>query len=590
MMNPTAIKILKGCGWGALAIALLFALILCVGSPIAKYIVNNKGEDIIGRKLHADQIVINPFWGGVTISGFECKEKNGVSNFVSFNRLYVQVAYPQLIAKHAKIRAIHLDGFNGQVVKDSVGFNLTDIIDRFSSNDTVPKDTTPSSWTVALDDIRIDNSAIRYRDVEGRKQWKLEDISLHIPGLYFDNTQTNAGLEFALPTGGRVGILAGYRMMTNRYAVRVTLEDVQTNVVLPLVRDYLNVSSLGAALNGQIRADGSLENVTNLQLQGALSLTGLSVRNQKYEQIAALDELRVVLDQIDLNTNTFVLDTLLLTGLTGDYEVHKSWNTMSELLKEQKEPAAKSEETDAESEQPTTSMPLTWMVKKVLISGNDLTYSDFSMPKNWSYAIKTLEIEGNNVANTGRTDMHLDATLTGDAKLKADFAGGLDMAHEDTRITMSLKGVKLTDFDALCRNYTGYPLEKGVLSVNSQINVKKAKLNDNIHIEIDKPKVGAKDLKSKAPYRNIPVQMGVKMLTSAQNMIVLDVPVSGDVSNPQFSFRKIVSRALLKVFFGPLMGVNDRRKSKLSEEELQEMKELLGEDSVFVADTLRVEQ
>ena len=78
---------------------LLFALILGVVSPIAKYVVNNHGEDIVGRELHADQVIINPFWGGVSINGFECKEANGETDFISFDRLYVQIAYPQLIAK-----------------------------------------------------------------------------------------------------------------------------------------------------------------------------------------------------------------------------------------------------------------------------------------------------------------------------------------------------------------------------------------------------------------------------------------------------------------------------------------------------------
>ena len=68
------------------------------------------------------------------------------------------------------------------------------------------------------------------------------------------------------------------------------------------------------------------------------------------------------------------------------------------------------------------------------------------------------------------------------------------------------------------------------------------------------------------------------MLTSAQNMIILDVPISGDVSNPQFSFRKVIGRALGKVFFGPLMGAGDKRKSKVSEEEMQEMQLLMGDD------------
>ena len=575
-------KFLKICAWGVLAIVLLFALILGVGSPVAKYIVNNKGEDIVGRKLHADQIVINPFTGGLTISGFECKEPNGVTNFVSFDQLYVAITYPKLAAKSVHLRAIHLEGFKGQVLMDSTGLNFSDIIERFSKKDSIeqPKDTTPSNWTVALDDIRIDSSAIRYRDVEGHKQWKLEDLNLHIPGLYFDNTQTNAGLEFAIPTGGRVGIVAGYKMLANRYAVRLTLDSVHTNVVLPLVQDYLNISGLGAVINGQIHVDGSLENVTNLQVQGALSIAGLTLKDMDYKQLAALDELRVVLDQIDLSTNTFILDTLSITGLTGDYEVHDTWNTLSKLQKERPAKSEPEKETPAETDsiEQIKPLPITWMAKKVILTGHDLTYSDYSMPNKWSYAIKKLDVEGENVANNGRNSIRLNATLTSNAKLKADFVGGLNLAKEDTRMTLSLSGVQLTDFDAICRNYTSYPLEGGVLSVQSKMDVKRAHLNGSNHIEIDKPDVGMKDINSDAPYKNIPLQLGFAMLTSAQNMIVLDVPVTGDVNNPQFSFRKIIGRALGKVFFGPLMGTDDKkRKSKLSEEEMQEMQFLMGE-------------
>lgn len=575
-------KFLKICAWGVLAIVLLFALILGVGSPVAKYIVNNKGEDILGRKLHTDQVVINPFTGGLTVKGFECKEPNGVTNFVSFDKLYVEIAYPRLVAKKVHLRAIHLEGFKGQILKDSIGLNFSDIIDRFSSKDSIeqPKDTTPSNWTVALDDIRIDSSAIRFRDVEGHKQWKLEDLNLHIPGLYFDNTQTNAGLEFAIPTGGRVGIVAGYKMLANRYAVRVTLDSVHTNVVLPLVQDYLNISGLGAVINGQIHVDGSLENVTNLQVKGALSIAGLSLRDMDYKQLAALDELKVVLDQIDLSINTFILDTLAITGLTGDYEVHDTWNTLSKLQKER--PANTEQETPATTESDSIEkiepLPITWMAKKVLLSGHDLTYSDYSMPNKWSYAIKKLNVEGENVANSGRNSIRLNATLTSNAKVKADFVGGLDMAKEDTRMNLSVTGVKLTDFDAICRNYTSYPLEDGVLSLKTKMDVKRAHLNGTNHIEIDQPKVGMKDLNSDAPFKNIPLQLGFAMLTSAQGMIVLDVPMTGDVNNPQFSFRKIIGRALGKVFFGPLMGTGDKKnKSKLSEEEMQEMQFLMEE-------------
>lgn len=556
---------------------LLFTLILAVASPVAKYVVNNRGEDIVGRQLHADQVIINPFWGGVSIEGFQCKEQNGETDFISFERLYVQIAYPQLIAKRVKIRAIHLDGFNGQVLKSNDQLNFSDIIARYARPDSVPVDTTPSTWKVALDDIRINNSAIRYRDVVSGKQWKVEDISLNIPGLFFDNTQTNAGLEFGLPTGGRVGIVAGYRMQSNRYAVRLNLQDVHTDVVLPLVQDYLNISGLGAVLNGSVLVEGSLENLTNLQMKGNLSLAGMSIQDTHRNQVAAMDELRVVVNKGDLSTNTFILDSLIITGITGDYEVHEGWNTVSRLLKTNDEMSAKDSLNDTTTS-PNDAKPLVWMAKKVQVTGHDLNYHDYSMKHKWEYAVKDMKVEGTNIATNGRNNVTIEATLTSDAKLKADFTGGLDLATQDTKANVTLTGVQLSDFDALCRNYTGYRLEGGDLKLDSHMDVVSGKMKGTNKIVIDHPRVGKKEAFSKAPYKNIPVRTGFKMLTSAQDMIILDVPVTGDAKNPKFKLNKVIGRALLKVFFGPLMGVNDRK--TVSEEELREMRELLGEEAL----------
>ena len=556
---------------------LLFTLILAVASPVAKYVVNNHGEDIVGRQLHADQVIINPFWGGVSIEGFQCKEQNGETDFISFEQLYVQIAYPQLIAKRVKIRAIHLDGFNGQVLKSNDQLNFSDIIARYARPDSVPADTTPSTWKVALDDIRINNSAIRYRDVVSGKQWKVEDISLNIPGLFFDNTQTNAGLEFGLPTGGRVGIVAGYRMQSNRYAVRLNLQDVHTDVVLPLVQDYLNISGLGAVLNGSVLMEGSLENLTNLQMKGNLSLAGMSIQDTHRNQVAAMDELRVVVNKGDLSTNTFILDSLIITGITGDYEVHEGWNTVSRLLKTSDEMSAKDSLNDTTTS-PNDAKPLVWMAKKVQVTGHDLNYHDYSMKHKWEYAVKDMKVEGTNIATNGRNSVTIEATLTSDAKLKADFTGGLDLATQDTKANVSLTGVQLSDFDALCRNYTGYRLEGGYLKLDSHMDVVSGKMKGTNKIVIDHPRVGKKEAFSKAPYKNIPVRTGFKMLTSAQDMIILDVPVTGDAKNPKFKLNKVIGRALLKVFFGPLMGVNDRK--TVSEEELREMRELLGEEAL----------
>ena len=575
-------KLAKIFGWLALSIVLLLGLVLAL-SPVAKYVINNYGEQIIGRQLHAERVVINPYWGGVTIRGFECKEPNGEMNFVSFDHLYVQIAWPRLIAKDVTIRHIHLDGFNGQVLKNEDKVNFSDIIERYSKNDSTeaeqPKDTTNSGWTITLKDIRINNSTIRYRDVISDKQWSLEDMSLSVPGLYFDNTQTNAGIEFGLPTGGRVGIIAGMKMQANRYAVKLNLYDVHADVVLPLVQDYLDLSGLGAKLNGSLHVDGSLENIQNILIKGHLSMTGLSLRDRDKDEVAALDELRVVIEQGDVAANTYLLDTLSIRGLTGNYEVHERWNTLTRLMKEKDIDAEESSES-LETEQPSSpAKPFVWMAKVVTLTGHDLTYEDYSMKNNWEFAVETLRVDARNVASNGRNQMNVNATLTNNAKLKMDYVGSVNLKKDDSRMNLKLTGLRLEDFSPLCVNYTGYPLESGVLALESHMEVTGGKLTGMNTVVIDNPKVGKRERLTKAPYKNIPVRAGFNLLTSAQNKIVLDVPVTGDVSNPKFKFGKVIGRAMLKVFFGPLMGTKDKDRT-ITDEERREMEELFGKDSL----------
>ena len=166
-----------------------------LASPIAKHILHTQVKELIGRDLYAQSVRVNLYTGGVTIKDFHCKEPNGETDFVSFERLYVRVAYPRLIGKTLKLKKIRLEGFNGQVMQSGSRWNFSDIIKRFEQ-DANPADTMPSEWTFILKDIQLINSSVRYRDVLHDKQWKIENINFSMPGLgaEFGITKTQLGL------------------------------------------------------------------------------------------------------------------------------------------------------------------------------------------------------------------------------------------------------------------------------------------------------------------------------------------------------------------------------------------------------------
>ena len=562
MENGKKHKILMGCGWGVLTIALLFAIAAIFASPIAKHIVNSKGEEIIGRQLYAERVRVNLFTGGVTLEEFQCYELNGTTNFFNFERLYVKIAYPRLLAKNLKIRHFHLDGFNGQVLQNKDKLNFSDIIERFSANDSTGK-----PWKVSVGDIRLAHSSVYYHDVQHRKEWQLEDINVSIPGLDFANEDTNAGLDFALPTGGVVQVEAGYHAPTNMITLWLTMVDVNPDVVLPLVQDHVQVSSLHATMNGRLHLQARLDNIENIAVKGSFNVRDLQVLDAYEHDVLSLDEMRVAVNRIDLGTNTFELDSLVLEGLTGSYEVHKNWTTLSRLQK----PGTSSDASSSNS--------VRWIAKNALLTAHDLTYNDYSQKNDWSYGFKTLQAEGKNVSNFGRNTFKINGVMLHNAKLKADFVGSLDVKKQPTSVHVTLSNVNLNDFDALSRNYTGYPVESGTLYAESTIDFKYGKVTGNTRLVIDDPVIGKKERLTKAKYRNLPVRSAFKSLVDSENRVHINAPLSADMNKKDYSFTKVFAKSLAKETFGHMMRTKGM-KDKISESEREEIEELLEDDDL----------
>ena len=551
----------------------LLVLVMAL-SPVGKVVINHYGPNIVGREMSVKHVFIDPFFGTVRLTDFHCKEANGITDFVAFDKLYVRMHWSKLATKEVDIRNIHLTNFSGEILNGPEVLNFSDIITRFSSNDTLPRDTTPSEWTISLNDIRLVNGALLYHDVIRDNRWVIDNINLNIPGLYFGAQQSRAGLQFDLPTGGSVNIKAGYVMASRHYIVTLGLDNINSDVALPLVQDYMRISGLGALINGELFINGSLDNVRDIVASGNLSLSGLQIIDEDDEPIAGLDEIQMVIRRGDLANNRWLLDTLTISGLTGHFERNEKYNTFSRL---RKEPDEIESDTVMEIESDTVKTPpLTWEARYLHITGKDISFEDNSMRKNFEYNINDFTLSGQDIAAQGHNSLRLVAHAGKKATLNANFTGGTDIKHGHHTLSMRLTGLDISDFTQYSEYYFGYPLEGGSLALQSSSTINNGQLNSDNKITIDHPEIGKKMKLRKPKIKNVPLKLGVDMLTSAQDIMVLEVPIAGNVNSPKFRFGKIAGRAIAKVFFGPLMGIRDNREL-ISQAEAEEITVLVGE-------------
>ena len=247
----------------------------------------------------------------MTLEEFQCYEQNETTDFIWFDRLYVNIAYPRLLAKNVKIKHLHLDGFSGQIVQSGNKLNFSDLIERFAKR-AEQADSTEQKWKVYLGDVKLTNSSINYHDVQHGKEWEIKHFNLSIPGLNLDKSDTNAGLDFVFPTGGKMVVEAKYEAPTNLLKLELDMLGISPNVALPLIQNYLNVSSVDAQMNGRLLVLIGLDNIQNIEVKGNVCMQNLHIRNLRKKEVASLDELRILLNRGELGTRKFILDSLVV--------------------------------------------------------------------------------------------------------------------------------------------------------------------------------------------------------------------------------------------------------------------------------------
>ncbi|MBF6568872.1 MAG: DUF748 domain-containing protein, partial [Candidatus Binataceae bacterium] len=101
--------------------------------------------------------------------------------------------------------------------------------------------------------------------------------------------------------------------------------------------------------------------------------------------------------------------------------------------------------------------------------------------------------------------------------------------------------IEMAGLSTYSTKYTGYPITGGTLTANVHYLLKDEKLTAHNHIRLDQLTFGKHVNNSTAT--NLPLRLAVSILKDPQGRINLNVPVSGSLSDPEFSLGKMIVSA-----------------------------------------------
>ncbi len=112
-------------------------------------------------------------------------------------------------------------------------------------------------------------------------------------------------------------------------------------------------------------------------------------------------------------------------------------------------------------------------------------------------------------------------------------------------VTAAAHDVELTNLTPYSTKYAGYPITKGKLNVDLHYVLDNDHLSADNHLFIDQLTFG--DHVENDTATKLPVKFALALLTNSRGEIDVNIPVSGSLSNPQFSVGALIWQAVLNV-------------------------------------------
>lgn len=530
-------------------IVALLLLVSLLAGPIAKSYINNNAEELLGRKAHIDHVGLNLFTGHVAVRGLTVFEENGTDAFAGFDTLDVGVSLLKMIGKEVYVRHITLAGLDVKVLQRDTVFYFSSMLDHFKSDEPEEEqDTTPSEWIVNLHNIRFSNGKINYSDLERGSHWGMNDLNLIVPDFCIGGKDnTGAGLTLALAGGGSLTADAQYNAQSNDFSATLSLAHFALDQVRPYLTDMADIGEIKGLLNIDAEVKGNLSRIMEMQIAATANIDSVDVLDGKDNSLVALNHLGVVIGRLVLSQNLYDIDQVELTGLSARYELFAdSSNTLSRIMKNkgnENENENENENSGTENAETQDSQPMKLRIGNLAVSNVNITYADHTLPDPFEFPVTNLRIEASDISTSGYNSARIFAALPHGGIAAITWSGNITEWKSYQSLRLNIKNLHLTDLSPYMVAYLGQPFTDGIFSFTSLNTITNGKLDGKNHIDIYKPTVGdrRKDVKDA---KKLPLKAALYVLKDKDDKVLIDLPITGDIDNPEFNYMKVVWKTL----------------------------------------------
>ena len=424
-----------------------------------------------------------------------------------------------------------------------------------------PSTRQPAAWTVALKEIALNDYGVSMEDRRPPSPVRLDltDLEVNVHNVTYPPTgAVDFGSSMQVNTTGRLSTSG-----------TVTLDPVAADVDIDVAQLPLTPLQpyVGQAAHVEIKKG-------SVNLKGHLRYAPAEKQSIRFHGDAGVSQLATVDTELNkdlvnwASLNLNAIDVALPTDHISVGEViaakpyadiiissDRELNIRTILTKPDRPtsgPAAA--QTSAKAAQVPSRSPLI-KIGSVRIRNGSAHFADFSVQPVVDTGIYGLKGTITGLSSKAQTQGHVALEGEVDKYAPVTIAGDINPLSQDpfTDLGVSFKNVELTTLSPYSTKFAGYPIVKGKLSMDLHYKLEHRLLEAKNEVVIDQLTLGDKVESPNAT--SLPVKLAVALLKDRHGRINIDLPVKGDLNNPEFEYGKLIwnvfTNLLTKVVTSP---------------------------------------
>ena len=345
--------------------------------------------------------------------------------------------------------------------------------------------------------------------------------------------------------------------------------------------------------SGQLESSAEISYAKDIKADAKVSIKDIRLNGKKTEKLIAFKSL-------DLEKISFAKNDLAISGVSLNspfIKAHLSKErkfNLSQIVKEDKNKAKTETKPESKKAASKKDDELKFSVKNFSLKNGEVDFSDASLFMPFATTISKL--------NGKLTDIDKKRPSSGEFQGVVGKNGFAQITaklfpfelKQNTDIKLDFKNIDLVNVTPYSGQFVGYKIKKGKLNLNLNYSVADSKLNGSNFINFDSLTLGEKvDSKDAV---NLPLSLAISILSDQNNQINIDLPVEGNLDDPDFKYGGVIWAAVKKLFaditlapfrfLGNALGLGSKDLSSI--DFLAGSSELISSEAPKIADFIKL--